>query len=42
MRYGEGVGGGGGYFLISPIKRRAAGQGMVFGLFCREQGITLM
>ena len=32
-------GGGGGHSLIWPIRRRAAGQGMVFGLLCPEQGI---
>ena len=32
-------GGGGGHSLIWPIRGRAAGQGMVFGLVCPEQGI---
>ena len=32
-------GGGGGHSLIWPILGRAAGQGMVFGLLCPEQGI---
>ena len=32
-------GGGGGHSLIWPIRGRAAGQGMVFGLLCPEQGI---
>ena len=32
-------GGGGGHYLIWPIRGRAAGQGMVFGLLCPEQGI---
>ena len=31
--------GGGGHSLIWPIRGRAAGQGMVFGLLCPEQGI---
>ena len=31
--------GGGGHSLIWPIRGRAAGQGMVFGLLCSEQGI---
>ena len=30
---------GGGHSLIWPIRGRAAGQGMVFGLLCPEQGI---
>ena len=30
---------GGGHSLIWPIRERAAGQGMVFGLLCPEQGI---
>ena len=29
----------GGHSLIWPIRGRAAGQGMVFGLLCPEQGI---
>ena len=29
---------GGGHSLIWPIRGRAAGQGMVFGLLCPEQG----
>ena len=32
-------GGGGGHSLIWPIRGRAAGQGMVFGLLCPEHGI---
>ena len=32
-------GGGGGHSLIWPIRGHAAGQGMVFGLFCPEQVI---
>ena len=32
-------GGGGGHSLIWPIRGRAAEQGMVFGLFCPEQGM---
>ena len=31
--------GPGGHSLIWPIRGRAAGQGMVFGLLCPEQGI---
>ena len=33
--------GGGGHSLIWPIRGRAAGQGMVFGLLCPEQGLNL-
>ena len=29
----------GGHSLIWPVRGRAAGQGMVFGLLCPEQGI---
>ena len=36
---GEQPGGGGGHSIIWPIRGRAAGQGMVFGLLCPEQGI---
>ena len=32
----------GGHSLIWPIRGRAAGQGMVFGLLCPEQGIQFM
>ena len=32
-------GGGGAHSLIWPIQGRAAGQGMVSGLLCPEQGI---
>ena len=31
--------GGGGHSLLWPIRGRAAGQGMVFGLLCPKQGI---
>ena len=31
--------GGGGHSLIWPVRGHAAGQGMVFGLLCPEQGI---
>ena len=30
---------GGGHSLIWPIRGRATGQGMVFGLICPKQGI---
>ena len=34
---------GGGHSLIWPIRGRAAGQGMVFGLLCPEQsGYTIL
>ena len=35
-------GGGGGHSLIWPIRGRAAGQGMVFGVLCPETGYTIL